>query len=126
MNIDEARRLVAMLSPTQNEGLALAHDRYTHFTGVFSGDVSDAQVARDRLDYSHLLKGTANGHPWLSDDRCAEFMAAVSGLPVDWCSAWHEVDFCDTHGEDFIGKQLKLLQSRASEEYLAAFALVVG
>jgi hypothetical protein len=104
MDITTAREIVDALPEKTQDTLREAHLRYMHFTGVYTGDVSDAQIAADRAAFPHLLMSTADGRPSLSDHRCADFMVAISGLSREWCLAWDEVDFCDTHGEDYVGK----------------------
>jgi len=88
--------------------LAAAHDRYMYFAGVYTDtnpDFSAEQIAEDRARFPHLLKFTDDGRPALSDERCAEFMTAITGLPREWCLAWDEVEFIETHGEDVYAKQ---------------------
>lgn len=111
MDIAEARKLVAELSECDRETLSDAHLRYMHFTVVFTCDISEEQIAQDRAAFPHLLKWDAEGKPSLSDQRCADFMVALTHLPREWCLAWDEVDFVETHGEDFYETQLKLQES---------------
>ena len=114
MEIVEARSVVAKIPMSHHQNLADAHARYMHFTGVRSDEVDGAQIARDRAQFAHLLEFTVDGKPALSDKRCAEFMAAVTGLSVEWCAAWDEVDFCNEHGDEFFDRQLKRQESAIS------------
>lgn len=114
MDIAQARQLIASISKDQHAVLAAAHDRYMYFAGVYTDthpDFSAGQIAEDRARFAYLLAFTEDGRPSLSDERCAEFMSAVTGLPRDWCMAWNEVDFIETHGEDFFEKQLRRQES---------------
>lgn len=111
MDTEKARDIVGGLSIRDQEVLRDAHSRYMHFTGVFSGDVSDQQIALDREAFPHLLKWDSEGRPSVSDERCADFMVALTGLPRETCLAWDEVDFVETHGEDFFETQLKRQES---------------
>lgn len=103
----EAKQIIATIPAEQQAVLAEAYNRYMHFTGVWCGDgFPEAQIAADRAAYPHLLKYAENGMPALSDKRCAEFMAAVSGLPVEWCLAWDAAEFEREHGnwDDLVAK----------------------
>jgi hypothetical protein len=82
-----------------------------YFTGVYTDAPAIDQIAQDRAAYAHLLVFAADGRPSLSDERCAEFMAAVAGLPREWCLAWDLVEFAKEHGEDFVEKQLRRQES---------------
>jgi len=106
--IAHARQLVESIPQDKQAVLAAAHERYMYFAGVYtdtSPEFSAKRINEDRARFAHLLKFTDDGRPSLSDERCAEFMAAVTGLPRDWCLAWDEVEFIETHGEDIYAKQ---------------------
>lgn len=106
MNIVHARQITGAVPEGQRVVLAAAHDRYMYFAGVYTdAGLSFEQIAEDRARFAHLLKVTEDGRPSLSDERCAEFMAAITGLPLDLCLAWDEVEFIETHGEDMYAKQ---------------------
>lgn len=111
METQQARQIVSEIPAQHRKALEAAHLRYMHFTGVAYGEVSKEQIAHDRATYSHLLKYADDGRPSLSDERCADFMAAITGLSRDWCSAWDEVEFVETHGEDFLEAQIKRQES---------------
>jgi hypothetical protein len=111
MDTEKARAIVDGLSIQDQDALRAAHLRYMHFTGVFTGDVSDEQIVQDRKAFPHLLKCDAEGRPSISDQRCADFMVALTGLSRELCLAWDEVDFIETHGEDFFETQLKQQES---------------
>jgi hypothetical protein len=102
MDYTEATQLLGGLTPAQRKTLEEAHDRYYSFARVSSFDAeSDRQAEADRIAYAHLLLPDNGGMPCVSHERAAEFMAAVTGLPVAWCSAWDEYNFCELHGEDY-------------------------
>lgn len=106
MNIEHARQVTGAVPDEQRAALSAAHDRYMYFTGVYTdAGLSAEQIAEDRARFAHLLKFTDDGRPSLSDERCAEFMAAITCLPLDWCLAWDGVEFIETHGEDIYAKQ---------------------
>ncbi len=107
MDIAQARQLAANIPEHQRAALAAAHERYMYFTGVYADTATVDQIAQDRAAFPHLLKFTADGRPSLSDERCAEFIAAVTGLPREWCLAWEEIEFVNEHGEGFFEKQLR-------------------
>jgi hypothetical protein len=115
MDLGQAREIVAAVSGDKQAILAAAHDRYMYFCGVYTDRPVDDHIAEDREAFPDLLAYTTDGRPSLSDERCADFMAAVSGLPREWCLAWDEVAFVEEHGEDFVEKQLK----RQASERLA-------
>ncbi|WP_321966981.1 hypothetical protein [Burkholderia cepacia] len=111
MDTQQARRIVSEIPEAHHETLRNAHLRYMHFTGVYSGDIPPDQIERDRASYPHLLKENTDGVPALSDKRCADFMAAITGLSREWCLAWDEVEFVEMHGEEFFETQFKLQES---------------
>lgn len=115
MDIAQARQIIASIPRDRRAALQAAHWRYMHFTGVSEGDIPAEQVAQDRVTFAHLLKYTEDGRPALSDKRCAEFMATITEMPHDWCMAFDEVDFCDTHGDNFAELQLRRQASDAIE-----------
>lgn len=118
MDLGQAREIIAAVPGGKQAILAAAHDRYMYFCGVYTDRPVDDHIAEDREAFPELLAYTADGRPSVSDERCADFMAAVSGLPREWCLAWDEVAFVEEHGEDFVEKQLK----RQASERLAAEA----
>ena len=111
MNTHQAREIIAAIPRDKQAVLAAAHDRYMCFCGVYTAEPKDDHVAEDRAAFPGLLAYTDDGRPSLSDERCADFMVAVSGLPREWCLAWDEVAFVDEHGENFVEKQLKRQES---------------
>ena len=111
MDISQARQLAESISQDQQAVLAAAHKRYMHFTGVYTDQPEVDHRTEDRAAFRHLLAFTSDGRPALSDERCAEFMAAVTGLPHEWCLAWDEIEFINEHGEDFFEKQLRHQES---------------
>lgn len=98
MNIDEAKRIMEEVPRDQIGVLNAALERYKRFSGIYTMDELAAELAADRTTYPHLLK-FSDGMPVLSDDRCVEFMVAVSGLQAAWCAAWNEIDFMDEHAD---------------------------
>lgn len=98
MNIDEAKRIMEGVPKDQVGALDDALERYKRFSGIYTLDELAGELATDRATYPHLLKFN-DGMPVLSDDRCVEFMVAVSGLPAAWCAAWNEIDFMDEHAD---------------------------
>ena len=115
MDIAQARQLAATIPQEQQAILAAAHERYMYFTGVYTDRPTVDHIAEDRAAFAHLLMFAADGRPSLSDERCAEFMAAVTGLPRDWCDAWEEVEFLREHGEGFYEKRRRLHASNLLE-----------
>ena len=98
MNIEEAKQVMEGVPSWQRGALDAALERYKRFSGIYTMDELAGELAADRATYPHLLKFN-DGMPVLSDDRCVEFMVAVSGLPVVWCAAWNEIDFMDEHAD---------------------------
>jgi hypothetical protein len=120
MEIDEAKQILSVIPVDQHDVLQNAYNRYMHFTGVWCGDgFSEDQIAADRDAYPHFLKFTDDGRPALCDERCAAFMAAVSGLPVEWCFAWDAIEFEREHGDfdELVVKAEKLAESKAIEAH---------
>ena len=113
MDIEQAREIIAAVPGDKQAILDTAHDRYMYFCGVYTDKPVDDHIAEDREAFPGLLAYTSDGRPSLSDERCADFMAAVSGLPREWCLAWDEVAFVEEHGEGFAEKQLKRQASEA-------------
>ncbi len=111
MDISQARQLAESIPRDQQAVLAAANERYMYFAGVYTDQPEADHRAEDRAAFSHLLAFTGDGRPSLSDERCAEFMAAVTGLPREWCLAWDEIEFVREHGEDFFEKQLRRQES---------------
>jgi hypothetical protein len=111
MDITQARQLVSFLTQDEQAGLAAAHERYMYFTGVYTDQPKADRTVEDREAFPHLLVFTEDGRPSLSDERCSKFMAAVTGLPLEWCSAWDEIEFVSMHGERFVEKQLRIRES---------------
>ncbi|MDZ5459309.1 hypothetical protein [Azohydromonas lata] len=103
MDYAEATQLLGALTPAQRNTLEEAHDRYYCFAGISSFDAeSDRQAEADRGTFAHLLFPPGpGGIPSISQERAAEFMAAVTGFPVAWCRAWDEYSFCELHGVDY-------------------------
>ena len=98
MNIEIAQGIVAALTEDQRGLLEAAHCRYMAFAGVIQDGEYQEQAKADREAYPHLLKFKADGGPSVSTERAADFMASVTGLARDWCVAWDEHDFYETHG----------------------------
>ena len=119
MDTSQARQLAASLPKDQQAALAAAHERYMYFTGVYTDQPAVDHIVEDRVAFAHLLVFTGDGRPSLSDERCAEFMAAVTGLPREWCLAWDEIEFVSEHGEGFVEKQLRRQESERLEAEVA-------
>ena len=115
-----ARKIIAAVPHEKQDVLAAAYERYMCFCGVNDPEPGVNHVAEDRTVFHHLLVYAENGDPLLSDERCADFMVAVSGLPREWCLAWDEVAFADEHGEDFVENQTKRQESNRLEVEMAA------
>ena len=98
MNIETAQGTLATLTQDQLDTLENAHWRYMAFAGVVLHSDYVAQAIDDQKTFPDLLKFDANGKPVTSDQRAADFMVAVTGMPRDWCLAWDEHDFYETHG----------------------------
>ncbi|WP_295998905.1 hypothetical protein [Rugamonas sp.] len=98
MNIEEAKQVMEGVPSWQRGALDTALERYKRFSGIYTmGELAD-ELAADRATYPNLLK-FSDGMPVLNDERCVEFMVAVSGLPAAWCAAWNEIDFMDEHAD---------------------------
>jgi hypothetical protein len=102
MNPIDARAMVNTIRADHRERLAHAYLRYMHFTGVYTGDISAEQIEADRAQFPHLLKRDEQGRPVVSDQRCAEFMAMLTGLSHEICLAWDEYEFAEMHGDDYL------------------------
>lgn len=99
MSLPDARKIVASIPADNHKPLDSALERFMRFAGVYCDDDEQAKMAvADRACYPHLVKPGQNP-PKIDDGWCAEFMATVSNLPVDWCRAWTIVDFVDARGE---------------------------
>lgn len=96
MNIVEAKRIMEGVPRDQVGALDAALERYKRFSGIYTMDELAGELAADRAMFPRLLQFN-DGMPVLSDDRCVEFMVAVSGLRAAWCAAWNEIDFMDEH-----------------------------
>lgn len=107
MEISLARQIVATIPPDKLSILAAAHERYMYFAGAYAADTNEeiTRASEDRARFAHLLKFFENGLVIVSNERCAEFMANITGFPLEWCLAWDEVDFVETHGEDIDSQQ---------------------
>jgi hypothetical protein len=116
MNYEQARKVLGPIPPQERSRLADAHERYMYFAGAFTDRPNVDRIAEDREAFPHLLLAfTDDGRPSLSDELCADFMVAITGLPRDWCIAWDEIEFVDAHGENCIAKQ----KFEAEQEALA-------
>lgn len=93
--------------------LAAARDRYMYFTGVYTDRPVEDHRRADRANFAHLLQSAQDGRPVLSDAHCAEFMAAITGLPLAWCRAWEALAFDAEHGQGFAERQQRLQESAA-------------
>lgn len=98
MNIETAQEILAHLTQDQLNALETAHWRYMAFAGVVLHADYETQAKEDQKTFPELLKFDADGKPVTSDQRAADFMVAVTGLSRDWCLAWDEHDFYETHG----------------------------
>lgn len=112
--LEEARKIIAELPSETKAVLDAAHERYMCFSGVHDPEQNADHVAEDRTAFAHLLV-YVDGNPSLSDERCADFMVAVTGLPLEWCLAWGESAFAAEHGDGFWDKQVKLQGSKSLE-----------
>lgn len=88
-----ARRILSGVSEEQMATLNSAHNRYMHFTGVYSGFLAEIQIIKDRASYPNLLKYTDDGLPLISGECCGAFMNCITGFPVDWCLAFDALNF---------------------------------
>lgn len=99
MNLPDARKITARIPAQDRNTLATALERFMRFARIYCDDDEQAAMAdADRANYPHLVR-SGPMPPKLDEAWCAEFMATVSGLPVDWCQAWTMVDFVDARGE---------------------------
>jgi hypothetical protein len=69
MDTIEARKIVDAIPESDRTTLSDAHLRYMHFTGVYTGDISDDVIAQDRATFPQLLRWDEKGRPSLSDQR---------------------------------------------------------
>ncbi len=102
---------VGGIDPEEPAAVLAAHERYMYFTGGYTDRPEVDRIAEDRAAFPHLLVFTEDGRPSLSDERCAEFMASVTGLPHERCLVWDEIEFVNEHGEDFFEKQRQRQES---------------
>ncbi len=86
-----------------------------YFVGVYTDQPVVDHRVEDRAAFAHLLVFTGDGRPSLSDERCAEFMSAVTGLPREWCAAWKETHLVREHGEGLFDR----LRRRQESDRLA-------
>lgn len=98
MKLEEVQQILAGLTQSQRSTLEAAHWRYMAFAGVVLDDEYQVQAKADQETYPQLLKHDAAGISVVSGNRAADFMSTVTGLPRDWCLAWDEHDFFETHG----------------------------
>ena len=95
-----AKEILASLDQDALTLLETIHARYFYFAGMMPivDDACREQAEKDRVEFSQLLVKTQSGAPQITNEHIATFMNSVSGLPLDWCQAWDEVDFGVTHG----------------------------
>lgn len=99
MSLQDARKIVASIPALDRKLLAAALERFMRFAGFYcDGEEQAALAVADRANYAHLVRSGPMPSK-LDEAWCAEFMATVSSLPVDWCQAWTMVDFVDARGE---------------------------
>lgn len=115
MRVSAAQRCIKLIPAHQRILLDEAHERFMHFSGIFTDQSQTNCVIQDRAAFPHLLRFTDEGCPFISADRCADFMVAVSGLPREWCLAWDAVAFVVQHGREFASLQAREQQSMELE-----------
>jgi len=95
-----AKEILALLDQDALRLLETIHERYFYFAGMmpFADDACREQAEKDRIEFSEFLVKTQSGGPQIDNEHIATFMNNVSGLPLEWCQAWDEVDFSVTHG----------------------------
>lgn len=95
----DALQLVASLPADVVQSLEYDLERYRRFTGLYCDSIEqDEMRIADQAAFPHLIKFSTDGVPELSDERCAEFMAAVSKHPLAWCRAVIAVEYLDANG----------------------------
>lgn len=85
-------------TPEQLEALEAAYWRYISLTGLVSDVLPAEQVEADKAAYPQFVR-TVNNMPVFNDAECVVFMAAISGLPSEYCEAWKDKDYFELHGE---------------------------
>ena len=113
MEILLARQIVATIPQDKAPILAAAHARYMYFAGAYAANSNEeiARASEDRTRFAHLLKFLDHGRVIVSNERCAEFMATITGFPLEWCLAWDEEEFIETHGDDIDNQQIRIAVS---------------
>lgn len=114
MKMNEARAVLAALPEGSRRLRSAAHDRYMYFAGVYTDRAGATLATADRAAFGQLLQFTPDGRPSISDERCARFMAAFSGLPTHWCLAWEAMQFAGASvGAEDVGHQAPVAPVRA-------------
>jgi hypothetical protein len=99
MTQHDALQLVASLPPDVVESLEYDLERYRRFTGLYCDNIEHEEMRlADQATFPHLIKFSTDGVPELSNERGAEFMAAVSKHPLAWCRAVIETEYIDADG----------------------------
>ena len=107
--------LLTGIPSASHQELAEAYERYMVFAGVYTDNLLADQLSRDRKKYEHLLVFSKEGLPCVSDERCAEFMSSVTGLPYELCLAWEAAEFVGVHGDIVASKSRQRRRAEMDE-----------
>lgn len=96
MDMETALTIVNALTQEQRAMLEKAQWRYLAFSHAMLEAEHDEQAKEDRKAFPEFLEFNTDGLPTVSGKNAADFMAAVTGMPRNWCEAWDTHDFYET------------------------------
>lgn len=99
MERDEFEAVLQSATEEQLSALDMAHWRYMSLIGIVSDVLPDEVVAGDVAKFPEMIKGDEQGLPIFKDADCDVFMVAITGLPLEFCTAWKDKDFFEIQGE---------------------------
>ena len=99
MGRDEFQAVLQNATEEQLSALDEAHWRYMSLIGIVSEVLPPKVVAGDVARFPEMIKRDKDGLPIFKDADCDVFMVAITGLPIDFCTAWKDKDFYELHGE---------------------------
>lgn len=99
MNKEEFQAVLQNATEEQLRALDEAHWRYMSLIGIVSDVLPAEVVAGDVTRFPEMIKRDKDGLAIFTDADCEVFMAAITGLPREFCTAWKDKDFYELHGE---------------------------
>lgn len=99
MGRDEFEAVLQNANEEQLSALDEAHWRYMSLIGIVSDVLPAEVVAGDVAKFPDMIKRDEEGLPIFKDADCDAFMVAITGLPLEFCTAWKDKDFYKLHGE---------------------------